>query len=147
MIRNTPHKGYRMIVRRAENAARNEVPPLLISDICDLLSIEPRELNRAFRAVHGCAPYRFFRRQRYDVARKELMTGRKGASVSQIARRLGFTELGRFSVRYREYFAESPSITLAKALARRDRKARHREISAADRKAHDASRRRKAKPR
>jgi AraC-like DNA-binding protein len=32
--------------------------------------------------------------------------------VTAIAAKLGFTELGRFAVRYRELFGESPSETL-----------------------------------
>ena len=104
-------------MKRAERAARHAVPHLSVTDMCDLLSTPPRHLNRAFQAVHGCPPFRFFRMQRYDDVRRALMKGKNGATISQIARCFGFTEFGRFAVQYRELFGERPSATLAKASA------------------------------
>jgi AraC-like DNA-binding protein len=39
-------------------------------------------------------------------------------TVSEIAMRFGFSELGRFSVEYRKVFGQSPSATLRLAYAR-----------------------------
>ena len=123
-MRSKKSQHFEKIVKRAEGVARHAVQRLSVADICDLLSIPPRKISRAFQAVHGCPPLRYFRRQRYSGVRKELMKGQESATVSQIARRFAFTELGRFAVQYRVLFGESPSATLAKALARRSRNAR-----------------------
>jgi len=40
-------------------------------------------------------------------------------TVAKIATRFGFTELGRFSVEYREMFGESPSTTLHQPLRKK----------------------------
>ena len=41
-------------MKRAERAARHAVPHLSVTDMCDLLSTPPRNLNRAFQAVGAC---------------------------------------------------------------------------------------------
>jgi AraC family ethanolamine operon transcriptional activator len=55
------------------------------------------------------------------------MLARQSVTVTKIATRLGFRELGRFSVEYREMFGESPSATLRQALREHKRKRRGRE--------------------
>jgi transcriptional regulator GlxA family with amidase domain len=46
-----------------------------------------------------------------------LGANRNEGCVTEIATELGFTELGRFSVRYRQMFGESPSETLRRQTA------------------------------
>ncbi|MFM8885114.1 MAG: helix-turn-helix domain-containing protein, partial [Chthoniobacterales bacterium] len=61
----------------------------------------------------GVAPHAYVLRRRLNQARNVLL--REDAAertVTEIALGLGFSELGRFSVRYREMFGESPSETL-----------------------------------
>jgi AraC-like DNA-binding protein len=72
-----------------------------------------RSLQMGFKRVHGCTPREFITRRRLDEARAMLMSGDE-ASVTAIATNLGFFELGRFSQRYRQYFGETPSATLAR---------------------------------
>jgi len=43
----------------------------------------------------------------------------RSVTVAKIATRFGFTELGRFSVEYREMFGESPSTTLHQPLRKK----------------------------
>lgn len=44
----------------------------------------------------------------------------RSLTVAQIATRLGFAELGRFSVEYQKLFGESPSETLRQAFHEHD---------------------------
>jgi AraC-like DNA-binding protein len=46
----------------------------------------------------------------------------QSVTVTKIATRLGFRELGRFSVEYKKMFEESPSATLRQALRKHERK-------------------------
>jgi len=92
---------------------------LNISEIAQLLSISPRELQRAFQAVHGCRPLQFIRERRLDWIRKRLLLGHENENVTTIATRIGISELGRFSVEYRARFGELPSATLAIARVHR----------------------------
>ena len=88
---------------------------LSIAEIAQLLLISPRELQRAFQAVHGCRPLQFIREQRLNWIRTRLLQGRKSENVTTIATRFGVTELGRFSAEYRARFGELPSATLSRA--------------------------------
>ncbi len=45
--------------------------------------------------------------------RELLGTNQRESSVTDIAMRFGFAQLGKFSVEYRRTFGESPSTTLA----------------------------------
>jgi transcriptional regulator GlxA family with amidase domain len=112
------------IVRQIVKIARTRIAqrPLQISEFSRLLSIEHKAITRAFRAVHDCSPHVYLRNQRFIRARNELLLAREGATVKQIAARFGFTEFGRFSVEYKTFFGESPSVTLARAKLHRTRK-------------------------
>lgn len=87
-----------------------------VTSLCLALRASPRTLEAAFKTCSGMGPHRFFLRRRLNKA-KELLSRRpqEAASVTDVALELGFTELGRFSVRYRELFGESPSATLRRA--------------------------------
>jgi transcriptional regulator GlxA family with amidase domain len=58
-------------------------------------------------------PMTYLRRVRLERARQDLQEN--SGSVSDIANRWGFSNLGRFSHAYREQFGETPSATLRKA--------------------------------
>ena len=63
------------------------------------------------------------RHLRLSRARRALLSARgRSVTVSKIATRLGFFELGRFSVEYRKLFGESPSETLRKAVREHERR-------------------------
>jgi AraC-like DNA-binding protein len=124
MTAAVPHGRYLKIVRQIVKIARTRIAerPLQISEFSRLLSIEPRAITRAFRAVHDCSPHVYLRNQRLIRARNELLLAREGATVKQIAAQFGFTQFGRFSVEYKTLFGESPSVSLARAKLYRTRK-------------------------
>lgn len=108
---------YRKIVDRFENIARTNLETTTsVSDLCRAAGATPRTLARAFRAVHGTTPVQYLHDLRLIEARRSLLSGRRGAnSVTEIATRFGFRELGRFAGEYRERFGESPSQTLRRS--------------------------------
>jgi AraC family ethanolamine operon transcriptional activator len=110
---------YREIVERFEHVARASMgSPSHISELCEAAAVGQRTLLRAFRAVHLTTPSRYLRALRLAQARQALLSAAKGAeTVTQIAMRFGFRELGRFSRNYKATFGESPSDTLRRAPA------------------------------
>ena len=107
-----------VLVRRAVDLADAKHGPVRVAHLCSVLRVSPSTLKNAFKSVAGVTPHAFFLRRRLNEARTTLLRadGRE-RKVTEIATGLGFTELGRFSVRYREMFGESPSQTLQKQIS------------------------------
>lgn len=102
-----------VLVRRAVEISEPQSGLVRIAQLCSRLRVSPGTLEKAFKSVTGVTPHAFFLRQRLNQARKVLLredTGQR--TVTEVALSLGFSELGRFAVRYREMFGESPSDTL-----------------------------------
>ena len=77
------------------------------------LGVNARALQRAFADVIGMSPQRYIQISKLRSVRRVLRdTPRWQTTVSAVAIQHGFTELGRFSIRYRQMFGESPSETL-----------------------------------
>lgn len=106
-------------VRQAEEwIEANLASAIAVEDIATAIGISPRALQAAFRRVRGCSPSNAIFRRRLERARAALVAAGPDDTVTKIATDLGFFELGRFSVRYREEFGEKPSETLARSLQR-----------------------------
>lgn len=102
-----------VLVRRAVEIVEEQGGPARIAAICGQLRVSPGTLQRAFKTVTGVSPQTFFLRRQLNAARALLLRGNQGeCKVTDIALHLGFHELGRFAVRYRHLFGESPSQTL-----------------------------------
>jgi AraC-like DNA-binding protein len=111
----------RRLVEQAERMAfaDGQSPPE-IATLCHMLGVSERYLRNAFHRVHGIPPHRRLQMLMLSRARQALMSTRgQSVNVTEIATRLGFSQLGRFSVEYRKMFGESPSKTLRQAV--RDR--------------------------
>ena len=119
---------YQRIVDRALRLTRRHTEePIRIAKICHVAGVSPRTLLRAFRAVHGAAPYRYLCWLRLLEARRILSSpAGNPPTVTEVATRLGFVELGRFAAAYRAAFGECPSDTL-----RRTSRSRHESPSLA----------------
>jgi AraC-like DNA-binding protein len=105
---------YRKLIAEFERAtcAAAAVPPS-VAAFCAAAGISERTLLRAVRAVHGVSVHRHLQAVRLAQARTMLGSmDAKTTTVTQIAMRCGFLELGRFSRLYRNAFGESPSETL-----------------------------------
>jgi transcriptional regulator GlxA family with amidase domain len=108
---------YQQIVERFEAVARASLgAPSHIAELCEAAAVGQRTLLRAVRAVHRTTPSRHLRALRLAQVRQALLSAAKEAeTVTQIAMRFGFRELGRFSRNYKATFGESPSETLRRA--------------------------------
>ena len=101
------------LVRRAIEIADDYPGPAPVATLCRLLRVSPGTLENAFKTATGVTPHAFFLRRRLNRARNVLLReDPKQRGVTDIASELGFSELGRFAVRYRQMFGESPSETL-----------------------------------
>ena len=105
-----------VLVRRAVEISEAHGGPVRIANLCSALRVSPGTLDNAFKTVTGVTPHVFFLRRRLNQARSVLLSEDPAQrKVTEIALSLGFSELGRFAVRYREMFGESPSETLRRS--------------------------------
>jgi AraC family ethanolamine operon transcriptional activator len=88
--------------------------PVAIGTVAAAVGVSQRALEFAFQTTLNITPLRFQRWQRLNGVYRELCAADLDSSltVTDIATRWGFTELGRFSVEYRRLFGERPSDTL-----------------------------------
>jgi AraC-like DNA-binding protein len=83
--------------------------PITVDDIAAAAYISTRGLQYAFRRALDLTPAEALRRARLDGARRDLQNG-NGRSVSEVARRWGFSHSSRFATAYRQAFGAAPSL-------------------------------------
>jgi transcriptional regulator GlxA family with amidase domain len=125
-MRRQPGQYQRIVDRALRVTRRRTEEPIRIAKICHTVGVSARTLLRAFRAVHGATPYRYLCSLRLLEARRMLSSATgKPPTVTEVATRFGFVELGRFAVAYRSAFGESPSDTLRRSFRSRPESASH----------------------
>lgn len=103
-------------VRKAEEFIRQHLAqPIGIEEIARAAGVSPRCLFDNFRNFRGLTPMQYVRERRMEAVRHDLERAGPGDSVTAVATRWGFTQLGRFSADYRLRFGENPSLTLQRA--------------------------------
>ncbi|WPL16513.1 transcriptional regulator EutR [Thiorhodovibrio winogradskyi] len=99
-----------------EDCLHRGITPGMV-DLCAHLRVSERTLRYVFREWMGCPPGAYLRRLRLNGVRAELLApGPATTSVTAVATRWGFLEMGHFSRDYRTLFHEKPSVTLTRAL-------------------------------
>lgn len=103
------------LARQALDLIERNLPDLSgTQDLADELEVSPRRLQYAFADVLGTSPHQYLLVRKLHAVRRELRGRcRPQTTVSRAASRYGFRDLGRFSERYRRFFGELPSETLA----------------------------------
>jgi len=111
--RTTTYHQARIMARFVEAVDASVDQPLYMTDLCRDLAVSGRAL-RAYCHEHlGISPHRFLLLRRMHLAHSALLHASPGSTtVTEIATRFGFWELGRFAVAYRALFGASPSVTL-----------------------------------
>jgi AraC-like DNA-binding protein len=108
-------QGQHAIVMRRFRRVIEENPeqPLYIPEICKAIRISERTLRTCCEEHLGMGPKRYLLLRRMHFARRALRRATpETATVTEIATRFGFWQLGRFAVEYQTLFGEPPSATL-----------------------------------
>jgi len=109
----TSVRRYRQIVEQFESIARAHAGARMpMADLCRMAGVNQRTLLRAFHAIRGTTPSCYLHALRLEEVRQALLSADGAQTVTQVAMRFGFRELGRFAGRYKAAFGERPSDTL-----------------------------------
>jgi AraC-like DNA-binding protein len=87
---------------------------ITLSELARRCRVSQRTLEYGFQQVYGTTPMAFIRSQRLTRNRTELLRAAARTSISETARKCGFTHMGQYSRDYRRLFGETPSLTLAR---------------------------------
>lgn len=112
-----PKRHHIKIIARFEDflAAHCE-RQIQIPEVCEAIGVSERTLRMCCAEFLGMGPNRYVRLQRLNRVRAALRhADAPTATVSELAGRHGFSELGRFAAIYRMVFGETPSSTLRNA--------------------------------
>jgi AraC-like DNA-binding protein len=102
------------IMRRFRAVMEDSVDrAIYLPDLCAAINVAERTLRTCCLESLGMGPMQYLRLRRMQLARRAL---RKAdltvTTVTDVAMRYGFWELGRFAVEYRRLFGKPPSATL-----------------------------------
>jgi AraC-like DNA-binding protein len=114
---STARQHHRFIIRRfREILEAHSLEPLLMPDISRAIGVSSRTLRMACQRQFGVSPTQYLLLRRMRLARRTLRFADPAITrVTDVATDLGFWELGRFAVKYRQIFGETPSATLRAA--------------------------------
>ncbi|QRE82322.1 AraC family transcriptional regulator [Rhodococcus ruber] len=107
-------------VRHAERYIREHAADLpTVSEVAAAVGVSVRALSGAFRRHLDTTPNRYLTDVRLRHIRDELSIPSAECTVSAVAARWGYVNMGVFAAAYRRRFGENPSRTLARARGRR----------------------------
>jgi AraC-like DNA-binding protein len=116
---NSLAQGQHVLVMRRFRRIVEENPeqPLYIPDICKAIRVSERALRMCCQGHLGMAPKHYLLLRRMHLVRRALREAPlEATSVTAIATRYGFWQLGRFAVEYQALFGEPPSATLRRPM-------------------------------
>ena len=88
---------------------------LTIEEIAKKFDISERTLRNYYQEELGISPKQYLNTVRLQKVRHELKHTKKKVNIEAVARNYGFTHMGQFSKRYKDFFGELPSETLHSA--------------------------------
>jgi AraC-like DNA-binding protein len=109
-----PRRQQTDIVLRFEQVlAAHDDRSLLLPELCAAVGVAERTLRECCAQLLGMSPARYARLRRLNLVRSVLLRANpKADNVATVAKKYGFSELGRFAAAYRAAFGEAPSATL-----------------------------------
>jgi AraC-like DNA-binding protein len=112
-VRSGARQHLAILARFEDFVAANDNRPLYLAEICAAVGASGRMLRICCQEHLGMGPVKYLWLRRMHLARRALVEADpRTATVARIAMDHGFWELGRFAVRFRELFGESPSASL-----------------------------------
>ncbi|MCI4645648.1 MAG: AraC family transcriptional regulator [Hyphomonadaceae bacterium] len=103
-------------VKRAEDYIRaNAHQNITIDDLADISGVSARTLFEGFKRFRSTSPMKFLRDIRLAKVHEDLMSAGPNVTVTELAMKWGFSQLGRFSGGYKAMFGKTPSETLQEA--------------------------------
>jgi AraC-like DNA-binding protein len=123
MAGNAPQDGdmkrrrHADMMRRLESTVASRPDrPLTMRELSAAVGAPERTIRMLCVEFLDMSPLAYARLRRLNLARLALMRTERGStSVARVARKYGFSELGRFAAAYRAVFGEPPSATLRDA--------------------------------
>jgi AraC-like DNA-binding protein len=125
LLETLPHRYSSLLDRRQSPAVPRHVKraiefmvaqvasPLTIEEIAREAGVSVRGLQMAFQQFKDMTPMTYLRQMRLDGVRRDLTSGaQQDVLISEVAKRWGFTHMGRFSAMYVNAFGEIPRQTL-----------------------------------
>ncbi|MDD2052269.1 AraC family transcriptional regulator [Pseudomonas putida] len=109
------------LIRAKQYIHENAREALHLEDIEAVSGVSRFKLFEGFRKYFGVSPMAYLKKHRLGAVRQEILEDNSARNISVIAMGWGFTHLGRFSSEYRKLFDETPSMTLQRNEARRNR--------------------------
>jgi AraC family transcriptional regulator, ethanolamine operon transcriptional activator len=109
-----------MTARRARRYIMDRLDdPPSVRELCRVSGANYATLERGFKETYGLSPRAYLKALRLAQARRDLRAPNQATTVTGVALRWGFLELGRFAGEYRRRFGESPIDTLRKSASLR----------------------------
>lgn len=118
LLRNPPSASKSVVDRVEEYIAAHPDQLLDLGTLALVAGVSLRTLLRQFRIERSYSPHAFVTRTRLQRAYERLACPDETATVTQVALKTGFNNLGHFANNYRTAFGELPSETLARASSR-----------------------------
>ena len=79
-----------------------------VEELASMAQMGKTKFKRSFKQVFGSAPFQYRNRIRMEYAKEELVTGRK--TPTEVSYALGYSHPSNFTVAYKKYFDELPSL-------------------------------------
>jgi len=113
---NASLRQHRKIIRRFHALVEESCEQALyLSEVCAAIGVAQRTLYNVCLEQLGMSPKRYLLLRRLHLAHQALRLATRNETVTDIATRYGFWELGRFAGYYRSMFGQPPSKTLGSA--------------------------------